>query len=267
MKFRSCLILAAALALTACNKPEEAPTPAPTTEAPAAEATAPTPAAAPAADAAPASAEAAATPAPAPQPYTGPALVPGVDYTEISGGQPYEPLNGKIEVVEFFSYICPACNAFEPLLKDWKARQAADVRVTLVPATFRPDFAAYAKAYYAAESLGVAAKAHDAMYRAVHLEGKLPGEGQPFDEDKVAAFYVPYGVTAEQFKNAMKSFAVNGKVNRGNQFMLRSQIGGTPSLVVNGKYLVKGRSWEDMLRIADGLIAQERAKAAPAAGN
>jgi thiol:disulfide interchange protein DsbA len=261
MKFRSCLILAAALALTACSKPEETAPPASTAEtAPAADAPA---AAAPATDAAPATADAAA-PAPAPQPYTGPALVPGVDYTEIEGGQPYEPLNGKVEVVEFFSYICPACNAFEPLMKDWKARQAADVRVTLVPATFRPDFAAYAKAYYAAESLGVAAKAHDALYRAVHLEGTLPGEGQPFDEDKIAAFYVPYGVTAEQFKNAMKSFAVNGKVNRGNQFMMRSQIGGTPSLLVNGKYLIKGRSWEDMIRITEGLVAQERAKSAPA---
>ena len=261
MKFRSCLILAAALALTACSKPEEAAPPAATAATtPAADAPAAT---APATDAAPVTADAAA-PAPAPQSYTGPALVPGVDYTEIEGGQPYEPLNGKVEVVEFFSYICPACNAFEPLMKDWKARQAADVRMTLVPATFRPDFAAYAKAYYAAESLGVAAKAHDALYRAVHLEGTLPGEGQPFDEDKIAAFYVPYGVTAEQFKNAMKSFAVNGKVNRGNQFMMRSQIGGTPSLLVNGKYLVKGRSWEDMIRITDGLVAQERAKSAPA---
>ena len=273
MKSRLVLSMTVLLALAAC-KPEAAPVEtapaaeaAPAATAAPAAATEEAPAAPAAAETAPAAEAAPATPAPAPAPYTGPALVPGVDYTEIAGGQPFEPLDGKVEVVEFFNYICPACNAFEPLLRDWKSRQAADVRVTLIPATFRPDFAEYAKAYYAAEALGIAAKSHDAVYRAVHMEGRLPGEGQKFDADKVAAFYAQYGVSADQFKNTMRSFAVNGKVNKGNQFMLRSQIGGTPSLVVNGKYLVKGRSWEDMIRILEGLVAQERAKAATGAAN
>jgi len=39
---------------------------------------------------------------------------------------------------------------------------------------------------------------------------------------------------------------------------MRSQVGGTPTLVINGKYRVLGRSYEDMLRIADALIARER---------
>lgn len=269
MKFRLALSMTALLALAAC-KQEAAPAeaaPAPAAEpAPAAPASAPAAETAPASTAAPAAEAAPATPAPAPVPYTGPALVPGVDYVEIAGGQPLDPLDGKIEVVEFFNYICPACNAFEPLMKQWKARQAADVRVTYVPAMFRPDFAAYAKAYYAAESLGIAAKSHDAVYRAVHVEGKLPGEGQKFDEDKAAAFYAQYGVSAEQFKNAMHSFAVNGKANKANQFALRSQLGGTPSIIVNGRYMVRTqKSWEDILRVTDGLI--DRARAAGAATN
>ncbi|MFT3755425.1 MAG: thiol:disulfide interchange protein DsbA/DsbL [Pseudoxanthomonas sp.] len=263
------LLSAAVLALAGCQ--QEA--------APVAESVAPTAevesaAPAPVESAAPAAGEAAAAPAestpaeaaaPVPTPYAGPALVPGVDYTEVSGGQPFAPLDGKVEVVEFFNYICPACNAFNPQFESWKARQAADVRVTLVPATFRPDFAVYAKAFYAAESLGLVEKSHDAVYRAVHMDGKLPGEGQKIDEDKIVAFYTQYGVSADQFKNAMKSFAVNGKANKATQFMLRSQVGGTPSVLVNGKYMVKGRSWDDMIRITDGLVAQERAKAAAAA--
>lgn len=263
MKCRSAsvLLVAALLALAACSKPEpvapvaepQAPAAAASVE-PAASASAGAPATetpAPVADAAE---------APAPQPYTGPALVPGVDYTEISGGQPFEPLDGKVEVVEFFSYICPACNVFNPLFEDFRKRQAGDVRVTLVPAAFRPDFAVYAKAYYAAQSLGIADKAHLDVYRAVHLQGTLPGEGQKIDEAKIAAFYANYGVSAEQFTSTMKSFAVNGKVNKGNQFAERTQIGGTPSVVVNGRYLVKGRTWDDIIRITEGLVAQERAK-------
>jgi thiol:disulfide interchange protein DsbA len=266
MKFRIALALSAAFALAAC-KPGAAPAEAPAPAAPAsAAATSAAPAAAPA-SAAPAPAASVAAPAaaaaqPAPQPYTGPALVPGVDYTEIAGGQPFEPLDGKVEVVEFFNYICPACAAFENQFESWRARQPADVRVTLVPATFRPDFAAYAKAYYAADALGVAAKSHKALFDAIHLQHALPGEGEAFDEDKVAAFYAQYGVGADQFKNALHSFAVNGKTNKATQYLMASQVASTPSLLVDGKYLVKGRSWDDMIRILDGLVAQERAKAA-----
>ncbi|MGE8281788.1 MAG: thiol:disulfide interchange protein DsbA/DsbL, partial [Stenotrophomonas sp.] len=59
--------------------------------------------------------------------------------------------------------------------------------------------------------------------------------------------------------DTMGSFAVAAKVNRAKQFAQRSKISGTPSLIVNGKYLVKGKSYDDMLRIADHLIARERA--------
>src|SRR5690606_35938596 len=49
--------------------------------------------------------------APVPDPATNAAaaeqaassLTPGVDYELVRGGQPYEPLNGKIEVVEVFN--------------------------------------------------------------------------------------------------------------------------------------------------------------------
>lgn len=268
MKLRLALTLLASLALAACapKPPETTPAaePAPAAEstpAPTAEATPATPA--PAAEAAEAAPEA---PRPPPTPYTGPALVPGVDYVEIPGGQPFEPLAGKIEVVEFFNYICPACYSFKASFEKWGARQPADVRVTLVPATFRADFATYAKVYYAAEALGVARRSHDAVYQAIHLQRTLPGEGDQIDEDKIAAFFAPYGVDAATFKNTMNSFAMAGKLNRAKQFMTRSRIESTPSLIVNGKYLVKGRSWEDMLRIADGLIAQERAAAGSAGG-
>ena len=270
MKLRLALAPLASLAVAACapKQPETTPVAEP---APAAG-----PAGAASAESAPAE-TAAATPAaavedapeaprPPPTPYTGPALVPGVDYVEIPGGQPFEPLAGKIEVVEFFNYICPACYSFKASFEKWEARQPADVRVTLVPATFRADFAAYAKVYYAAEALGVARKSHDAVYQAIHLQRTLPGEGDQIDEDKIAAFFAPYGADAATFKNTMNSFAMAGKLNRAKQFMTRSRIESTPSLVVNGKYLVKGKSWDDMLRIADGLVAQERGAAGSAGG-
>ena len=122
-----------------------------------------------------------------------------------------------------------------------------------------------AKAFFAAESLGIEEKSHLAVYQAIHLKHSIPAEGDPPDEAKVAAFYTQYGVSAEQFLNTMKSFAVSGRINKANQFMARSKVEGTPTLIVNGKYLIKGRSWDDMLRIADHLIAKERAAPSGAA--
>lgn len=267
MKIRHALMLSILLpTLAACSKTEapQAPAAATPTAPAAAEAQ---PAATPAA----ASAEAPAPTAPeapnnnpvvAPQ---GPAPVAGTDYVEISSGQPWQPLDGKIEVAEMFNYICPACYAFDPSLRNWKAKQPADVRLIYVPAQFRPDFVPYAKAFFAAQSLGIEEKSHQAVYEAIHQKHSIPAEGDKPDDAKVAAFYTPYGVSAEQFLNTMKSFAVSGQMNKAKQFMLRSQVESTPSLIVNGKYLVKGRTWDDMLRITDHLVAQERAAQSGAA--
>jgi thiol:disulfide interchange protein DsbA len=264
MKIRHALMLSILLpTLAACSKTEapEAPAGATPTTAPAAVETPPvvTPAdtAAAAAPEAPNN-----NPVVAPQ---GPAPVAGTDYLDIEGGQPWQPVEGKIEVVEMFNYICPACYAFDPTLRNWKAKQPADVNLAYVPAQFRPDFVPYAKAFFAAESLGIEAKSHQAVYEAIHVKHSIPAEGDKPDEAKIAAFYTQYGVSAEQFLNTMKSFAVSGRINKANQFTMRSKVEGTPTLIVNGKYLVKGRSWDDMLRIADHLIAKERAAQSGAA--
>ena len=195
-----------------------------------------------------------------------PALVAGRDYVEIPNGRPLDPADSGVVVVEeFFNYICPACNAFEPLFVAWQAKLPADVKVVHVPASFRADFVPYARAYYAAQSLNIAEKAHAAVYSAIHRGRTLPAEGQRPDEEKIAAFYAAYGVDAQQFLAAMKSFAVDLKVRRAAEHMQKSRIPSTPSVVINGRYLVRGESYQDMLRIADYLIEQER-KAAPSGG-
>lgn len=268
MKTRFVLALAALLPiLAACSKPEAtapADTAAPATSMPATSVPATSPPAASEAAAAPAPsapAQAAAEDAPNTNPPVapeGPAPVEGADYAVIVDGQPFDPADGKIEVVEAFSYICPACAQFEPLFNQWKARQPADVKVVYVPAQFRADFREYAKVYYAAQALGVDKQSHEAMFNAVHVDRTLPGEGQPFDLAKVAQFYTRYGVGADQFQQTVGSFAVASRLAKANQFVMRAQVGGTPSLIVAGKYLVKGKTMADMLRITDHLTARER---------
>ena len=247
------LLFALVLPLAACTGQQDA---APTAATPATTATAPAATAA-AADA-PAPAEI--VPAATATPPQGPAPVAGTDYVEIAGGQPYEPVAGQVEVVEVFGYTCPHCASFEPLVNAWRAKQTADVKFTPVAAPFGGYWTPYARAYYAAQTLGLASKTHDAMFRAIHVERSLPVQPVPSNE-QIAAFYAKHGADPQQFASTMASFAVDAKLKRAEAFITRSGVDSTPTLVVNGKYRVTGQSLEENLRIADHLVARERAAA------
>lgn len=185
------------------------------------------------------------------------ALVEGKDYEVIEAPGPFAPLAGKIEVAEVFGYTCPHCAHFEPILEAWANKLPKDVRFTPVPAVFGGYWDSYARAYYAADQLGVAKRSHAAMFDALHEKGSLPLTN--VSPEELAGFYKDYGVSAPQFNTALKSDAVEAKLAAAKAFAQRVKVQGTPSLVINGKYLVKGTSFEGMLRNADALIARERA--------
>jgi thiol:disulfide interchange protein DsbA len=251
------LVLGFALLAGACSKGDET-TPATATPA--------TPATATASDAA-ATAAAPATPAPAETrtpgpivPPQGPAPVLGTEYEEIAGGTPWQAVPGKIEVVEVFGYVCPACAAFAPTVDPWKNKLPADVVFHYVPAPFGPEWDPYAKAFYVADQLGLVDRSHMALIDAIHVKNTMPGEGDKPDEQKIADFYAQYGANPKQFLDMMHSFAVATKVNQGRQFMTKAGVTGTPTMIINGKYRITGgKSYQDVLRIADHLIAKERA--------
>jgi thiol:disulfide interchange protein DsbA len=186
-------------------------------------------------------------------------LTPGVDYTEIEGGQPWAPLAGKIEVVEVFGYTCPHCAHFEPTLEKWAAKLPKNVRFTVVPATFGGNWDAFARAYFAAEQLGVAQRSHLAMFQALHEKQTLPM--QNVSPQELAMFYASYGVEPARYIEALKSDAVNAKMQAARAFIQREQVPGTPALIVNGVYLVRGRDFDQLLRNADALIARSQAGA------
>lgn len=264
MTLRLAPLLFALLALAACNKQESPASAADATPVAADQAAADAttgPAAAPAESPVDAST---APPAGPVVPPSGPAPVAGVDYVEIAGGEPYQPTNGKIEVTEVFSYTCPHCASLEPMIVAWKSRLPADVVFTPVAGPFGANPAPFAKAFYTAQTMGLLDKTHEAMFRAIHIDRSL--DIQNIKPEDIGAFYAKFGANPQQFVSTMSSFAIDAKVKRGIQFMQRSGVESSPSIVVNGKYRVIGKSLDDLLRVTDHLVAQERAKsAAPAA--
>lgn len=187
------------------------------------------------------------------------APVEGQDYEAIAEPGPFAPLAGKIEVVEVFGYPCIHCAHFEPLLEAWAARLPADVRFTAVPAAFGGHWDAYARAFYAAEQTGVLKRSHADVFKALHEQRSLPV--QNVSPNELAGFYANYGVQPDRFVEALRSDAVEQKVKNARAFAQRTQVPGTPALIINGKYLVRGSTFDDQLRIASALIARERAAA------
>lgn len=237
------------LLLAACNKPAE--TPADASAMPATDAGA--------ADSATASDAANATP-PAETAEMGvkPNLVEGVDYVLIPNGQPLQPLDGKVEVVEVFAYWCGHCFAFEPSIEAWKAKQPADVRFTPIPLSGGANDN-MARVFYAAESTGMLDKVHNTMFTSIHQDRTLQPNAS---SEEIAAFLSKKGVDGKTLGDAMKSFAMTARLAQGMQFAQRSGVEGTPTLIVNGKYRVLGKTHTEQLQITNGLIAQERAAGA-----
>lgn len=182
------------------------------------------------------------------------ALVEGQDYVLIDGGKAFAPAAGKIEVAEIFMYTCHHCADFDPMVQAWKAKLPKDVRVNYVPLVY-DDADAFAQAFFAAQALGMVDRTHSATFNAVHEAHALPSNPTL---DELAAFYATLGVDQAKFKAAAASPAVAARLAQARAFALGSGMEGTPSVVVNGKYLVRGRNYEELLRITGQLVARER---------
>ena len=261
------ILCAVLLALTACGHSSDNGTAAPpaaastaTTPAAPATASAPAPAgsaapahattAAAASTAAPATAAtaAAATPAAAVPFVDNGKWVEGKDYFRIDPAQPKAYPTSKIEVVEVFSYACPACNAFHGTMDQIEKSLPSDAVVHYLPAAFRPDenWPVYQRAFYAAQALGVRAKAHDAFFDATWKTGETAtydlSLGRPKPKaawptiDDIAKFYAKFGVDPKEFVAVANSFSVNTKMKQADDLIKAYGVPGTPTIVVDGKY-------------------------------
>jgi thiol:disulfide interchange protein DsbA len=187
---------------------------------------------------------------------------PGTDYVVLSPAQPTWG-QGKIEVAEVFSYRCIHCAEFQPKVNAWKKTMPTDVRWEYVPAVFGGSWDTFARAYFAAQLLGVQPKTHDKVFQGVFVDHSA-GEGSV---EEIAKMYSGWGVDQAKMLATMNSFGVTAKLNRAHQFAVRAGVDGTPTIIINGKYRVSvtaDRGFEGMLATTSYLIAQERAASAAA---
>lgn len=199
---------------------------------------------------------------------------PGADFRVLEKPQQTESGN-KVEVIEFFWYSCPHCNAFEPVLVDWVKRQGDKIAFKRVPIAFRESFVPEQRLYYALETMGLVDQFHSKVFHSIHLQRR------PLNtENAIGDFMAKQGVDRKKFLEVYNSFGVQSKARRASQLQTAYQIDGVPMIAIDGRYLTSpsiiagsiGNQPEPVLhastlQVMDALVAKAAKEKAPAAAD
>jgi thiol:disulfide interchange protein DsbA len=184
-------------------------------------------------------------------------LQPGVNYKLLQPAQPTSVEPGKVEVVEVFWYACGHCFMLEPKLEGWEhAGKPAYVDLVRVPAMWNSTLKTHARLFYTMQLLGKQ-KLHPEIWREINLKGNRLDT-----PEAIEAFFTSRGVNKTDFQKAFQGFAIDSKLMRAEDLNRRYKITGTPTIVVNGKYVtdVAMAGGEDKLfEVINALAAKEKA--------
>ena len=191
------------------------------------------------------------------------APVAGKDYTVLKAPQALDVPAGKIEVIEFFWYGCPHCNAFDPYLEAWIKKQGPDIVFKRVPVAFRDDFIPHSKMYYALDALGLAQKLTPVVFHEIHVN-----KNYLLTPEEQAKFLATQGVDSKKYMEAYNSFSTQSALQRDKALLDAYKIDGVPTIAIQGKYetgpaMVQGpedKALPGTTQVMDFIISQIRAK-------
>ena len=179
----------------------------------------------------------------------------GSEYVTLPGPAQRYSAEGKVEVVEVFSYGCIHCAHFAPIAEKLRKELPPGVVFKLMPAPFSEEWLPFARAYYAAKQLGVVDRTH------LELFAQKFAQNYPINSmDELADFYARQGVNRAEFLRIATSDEVTAKMKSDLALIQKWQVDGTPTLVINGKYRVTGaKDQEGLADVALWLAKRELA--------
>lgn len=185
----------------------------------------------------------------------------GENYIRLVPTQPTVGGADKIEVAEFFYYLCPHCYNFEPLVKRWMETKPANVRFVQVPAMWNQLLVMHGRMYYTSEILARNGIIEDhalfqaTVYQEIHVRNNQLGT-----ESAIRRLFERFGVSDEDFDRTWSSFEVDQKLRVANDLARRYSVASTPTVVVNGKYRFGAQeagSYPAVIEVIDELIVRE----------
>jgi len=185
----------------------------------------------------------------------------GQNYIRLVPTQPTVGGADKIEVAEFFYYLCPHCYNFEPLIKGWAKDKPANVRFVQVPAMWNQILVLHGRMYYTSEILARNGIIEDSalfdatVYQEIHVRKNQLGS-----QNAIQKVFERFGVSADDFDRTWNSFEVDQKLRVAADLARRYSVASTPTIVVNGKFrtgAAEAGSYPKLIEVIDELIVRE----------
>lgn len=184
-------------------------------------------------------------------------LKEGEQYTLLKPAQPTDVAPGKVQIVEVFWYACSHCFAIQPKVDSWvKKGKPAYVEFVQMPAVWNDLVKTHARVFYTAELLGKLPQLNDEIFREINVN-----RDRMDTPETIEAFFVSHGVSKADFQKAFSSFAVESKLRQAEELNRRYKITGTPTWIVDGKYVtdVKMAGSEDaVFQVLNALAAKAK---------
>jgi thiol:disulfide interchange protein DsbA len=182
----------------------------------------------------------------------------GVHYKLLTPAQPTNVAPGKVEVAEVFWYACGHCFLLEPRLEAWDRKgRPANAQLVRLPATWNNTLKTHARLFYTMELLG-RQDLNPEIWREINVKRNMLAT-----PDAIEAFFTSRGVSKADFNKAFAGFAVDSKIMKAEDLNRRYKITGTPTVVVNGKYVTDigmAGGEEQLFQVINALVARESAR-------
>jgi protein dithiol oxidoreductase (disulfide-forming) len=188
----------------------------------------------------------------------------GVEYVTLAQPQPVQAVGKKVEVIEFFMYHCPHCNALEPQLEQWVKKQGDNIHFKRIHLPFSGANDPEAHLYLTLEAMGKAEEFQPKVFKAWHVDHlRLNTDAAIID------WVAKNGIDRNKFLDVWNSFGVTTKLHRLPQITTDYKVDGVPTIIVDGKYQtspsivynsIKSSSepvlFQATLQVMDALVAK-----------
>jgi thiol:disulfide interchange protein DsbA len=182
----------------------------------------------------------------------------GVHYKLLTPAQPTNVAPGKVEVVEVFWYACGHCYLLEPKLEAWERKgRPANAQLVRLPATWNNVLKTHARVFYTMELLG-RQDLNPEIWREINVKRNMLDTPAAIE-----AFFTSRGVSKADFNKAFAGFSVDSKIMKAEDLNRRYKITGTPTVIVNGKYVTDigmAGGEEQLFQVINALVARESAR-------
>lgn len=176
----------------------------------------------------------------------------GKDYFVVNPPQPTNS-GDKIEVLQFFFYPCSHCFKLDPFLSAWEKKMPKDVQLIYESTIFSDSMETMARTFYALEALRKRKQLHEVLFKALHVD-----KMELYDEPALTDFVVKHGIDRKKFSDAYNSPLTQVKVARSRQMALDYAVRGTPTLIVDGRYMIYGLPPKETIQMLNTLVGKVR---------